>query len=412
MQPADLPERGPLRSMLAALQGGLRPGEVGLVRARAGSGKTALLMQLSLDRLLRGERVMHVALAGSIDHVRDGYDSQLAGITRLMKPVERAEARLTVERGRMIHVAKSGVASVASVERVLDTLVDVMDFQPAVIVIDGWEPGSDDDAELASLASRRKVAVWCACTPKRADEAAAYTFVLELVPDRTHVWLHARRMRDGAPPFPPIRLDAATFTAREEVTGVIAPGERMRPQDCTLYSGGANGAEAAFGEAAERWGVREVNFTFDGHLQARTRGAWPLTEQELAAGEVSLAYVSRRLRRGYGEGNMIRRVLQSLWHQVSRSQQVFVIGAIQEDGTVTGGTGWSVELARMWNKRLWVFDQEKECWYRWNGDDWVAGVPVLDGPDYCGTGTRYLLASGRRAIEELMERSFPTGSPR
>ena len=30
-------------------------------------------------------------------------------------------------------------------------------------------------------------------------------------------------------------------------------------------SGGAPGAEAAFGEAAERYGVEEVNFTFDGH---------------------------------------------------------------------------------------------------------------------------------------------------
>ena len=103
---------------------------------------------------------------------------------------------------------------------------------------------------------------------------------------------------------------------------------------------------------------------------------------------------------------MIRRVLQSLWHQVGHAEQVFVVGAIQEDGTVNGGTGWAVELARMWNKRLWVFDQDKDTWYRWNGDDWVDGEPTIDALTICGSGTRYLTPTGRAAIDALFARSF------
>ncbi|MCB9741513.1 MAG: hypothetical protein H6740_02795 [Alphaproteobacteria bacterium] len=179
-----------------------------------------------------------------------------------------------------------------------------------------------------------------------------------------------------------------------------------RAEDCTLYSGGAAGAEAAFGEAAEAHGLSEVNFTFDGHKQVRGRGRYVLSERELAAGDVSLVYVSKRLHRTYSEGTMIRKVLQSLWHQVSRAQQVFVIGTIQENGTVTGGTGWSVELARMWHKNLWVFDQEKTGWFHWSGDRWVPGVPVIESPHCCGTGTRYLSDSGKLAIQGLFERSF------
>lgn len=405
MKHADLPERGPLRPMVAALEGGLRAGEIGLVQARAGTGKTALLMQLALDRLLHGEQVLHVARVGTIEHVRDGYDSQLTGITGALKPVDRVEARLTVERHRVVHIARDGVTP-ATVGRVLDTLAAVMDFAPSLVVIDGWEPGAAEVAELGSLAREGRFAVWCACVPEQEPTAAGWTFVVELVPDRTHVWLHARQARDGAPPFAPIRLDAAVFTAREAEEEPGAPDGPLTPGDCTQYSGGAAGAEAAFGVAAERWGVHEVNFTFYGHAQARTRGAHPLTEQELAAGDVSLAYVSRKLRRGYGERTMIRRVLQSLWHQVSHAQQVFVIGAIQEDGTVTGGTGWSVELARMWGKQLWVYDQDKSAWFRWNGDDWVQGTPVIEARTWCGTGTRYLQPNGQRAIEDLLERSF------
>ncbi|TNE86605.1 MAG: hypothetical protein EP330_21190 [Deltaproteobacteria bacterium] len=192
----------------------------------------------------------------------------------------------------------------------------------------------------------------------------------------------------------------------EEGTPEARPAHTPRPTECTLYSGGANGAEAAFGEACEAWGVHEVNFTFEGHKQVRSRGRYELSPRELAAGDVSLVYVSRRLNRTYSEGSLIRRVLQTLWHMVSRSQQVFVIGQIQEDGTVVGGTGWSVELARMWNKSLWVYDQDQTGWYRWDGESWVPGTPLITSIHFTGTGTRYLTDEGRAAIRDLFARSF------
>ena len=40
------------------------------------------------------------------------------------------------------------------------------------------------------------------------------------------------------------------------------------------------------------------------------------------------------------------------------------------------------------------------------GETWVEGVPVIDAPAFCGTGTRYLSPSGRAAIEALFARSF------
>ena len=65
----------------------------------------------------------------------------------------------------------------------------------------------------------------------------------------------------------------------------------MKAEECILFSGAANGAEAAFGAAAQRHGVAEVNFTFEGHNDARTRGIRVLTEPELKQGDVSLPYV-------------------------------------------------------------------------------------------------------------------------
>ena len=62
----------------------------------------------------------------------------------------------------------------------------------------------------------------------------------------------------------------------------------MRKDECILFSGAARGAEAAFGAAAERHGVEEVNFTFEGHQDARQRGIRVLTSAELVSGDVSL----------------------------------------------------------------------------------------------------------------------------
>ncbi len=73
----------------------------------------------------------------------------------------------------------------------------------------------------------------------------------------------------------------------------------LKREDVILFSGGALGAEEAFGACAESFGIEEVNFSFDGHKPARTRGLRVLNHEELAAGEVSLAYVSRLMNRRY-----------------------------------------------------------------------------------------------------------------
>jgi hypothetical protein len=181
----------------------------------------------------------------------------------------------------------------------------------------------------------------------------------------------------------------------------------MNREDCTLYSGAAQGAEAAFGAAAERHGIDEVNFTFQGHNDARTRGIRVLTQAELKRGDVSLAYVSRLMHRNFHDTPLFRKVLQTVWHQVNSGQEVYVVGRILDDGTVKGGTGWGAEFAKLCNKTLFVFDQERPGWFEWDGADWKAtGEPVIRHTQFTGTGTRFLNDNGRKAIDDLFSRTF------
>ena len=141
----------------------------------------------------------------------------------------------------------------------------------------------------------------------------------------------------------------------------------MNRDDCILYSGAAAGAEAAFGAAAEAHGIEEVNFTFDGHNDARRRGIRVLTHEELKHGDVSLAYVSKLMHRSYHDTPLFKKVLQTIWHQVNHAQEIYVVGKILDDATVMGGTGWGAEFAKLCNKPLCVFDQDRDAWFEWTG---------------------------------------------
>src|ERR687895_128109 len=183
----------------------------------------------------------------------------------------------------------------------------------------------------------------------------------------------------------------------------------MKKADVILFSGAAPGAEAEFGACAERHGIEEVNFTFEGHNEARRRGIRVLNHEELLAGDVSLEYVSRLMHRRYTDSPMLRKVLQTLWYQVNNGQEIYVVGVIQEDDTVRGGTGWGAEFAKLCNKPLFVFDQEKNGWFEWQGSGWAArgtNTPLITHHHFTGTGTRRINDSGSAAIDALFTKSF------
>ncbi len=181
----------------------------------------------------------------------------------------------------------------------------------------------------------------------------------------------------------------------------------LNPKQCVLYSGGAAGTEQFFGALAERWGIEEVNYSFEGHQIERTRGVRMLTSEELALKDVSLTYVSKLMNREYTRAPMFRKVLQSICWQVSSGHEIVVIGSIQPDNTVKGGTGWGAEFAKICNKPLLVFDQVKNDWFSWEKEAWKPEKdPCILRAHFTATGTRFLEDNGRDAIQDLFNRSF------
>ncbi|MCP3977985.1 MAG: hypothetical protein GY716_01465 [bacterium] len=174
-----------------------------------------------------------------------------------------------------------------------------------------------------------------------------------------------------------------------------------------LIHGGHKGAEAAFGEVAEKFGVTETTLSFEGHVMERAVNVENLDDDALDKGRVSMDFVFQAMGRRFVSGHGVRRVLHSMFHLVTRSHDLYAVGVIQENGTVKGGTGWGVELAKLFNRKAHVFDQERGSWFIWDHDEWKQEDPTLpSGGKFSATGTRHLNETGRAAIEDLFQRSL------
>ncbi|MEJ2034130.1 MAG: hypothetical protein P8Y63_14080 [Deltaproteobacteria bacterium] len=180
----------------------------------------------------------------------------------------------------------------------------------------------------------------------------------------------------------------------------------LEKEQCVLYSGGHQGAERAFAEAAAKRDIKVVNLTFAGHTTAQDSNAVILSDEELRRGDISMELASKMMHRTYYGAQRIRKVLQTIFHMVNNGHQIFAVGIIQADNTVKGGTGWAVELAKLFNRPVSVFDQGQNKWFTWKEGVWREDSPRISHHTFVGSGTRNLNEQGRQAIEELFAHSF------
>ena len=179
-----------------------------------------------------------------------------------------------------------------------------------------------------------------------------------------------------------------------------------------LTHGGHKGTEAEFGRAAMRWDVPETTVSYQGHEMEFAMNIDELSDEALEKGHVSMEFVFLALGRRFAHAQTIRRVIYSMFHVVTRGNELFVVGWIQPDKHVKGGTGWGVELAKFFNRGVHVFDQDREAWFSWNGHDWQSSEPRFPNAPFSATGTRNLTEGGRKAIVELFERSLGPANDR
>jgi len=146
MRRRELNERSPVRLLEASLHGGVGGGNIAAVLARHGVGKTAFLVGVALDDLMRGRKVLHVSLEESSERVRSFYDEVFNDLAHERELEDVWKVRLEMERNRRIHCYLGGTFSIQKLRETIQFMRDHGDFHPVAIMLDGF-PLADTTAE-------------------------------------------------------------------------------------------------------------------------------------------------------------------------------------------------------------------------------------------------------------------------
>ena len=196
MQTRFLNARSPLRLLEKDLHGGLGPGNVGVVLAGRGVGKTSFLVCVALDELMRGGRVLHVCLDHTLSHVRAYYDTvfeELAATTHLE---DEAMVHAEIDRRRSIRVYPKGGLSASKLRDDIK-LESEAGAQPSLVILEGVDVAALPEDELRDLKAL-------------AEELAA------------EVWLEAQASEEGPTAVPP---GVARFGELVSVVLALEPGQ-------------------------------------------------------------------------------------------------------------------------------------------------------------------------------------------
>ena len=166
----ELNERNPLRLFEHSIHGGLGSGNIGVVVARHGIGKTAFLVGIALDDAMRGRKALHVSLDKTVDHVREFYDEIFMDLAHSAQLEDLPAERLEMERNRMIHTYAGKSFTIPKLRHSINFLKEYAHFDPACLVLEGFdfERATQPDMDaLRQLATDFNIEMWMSAVTHR-----------------------------------------------------------------------------------------------------------------------------------------------------------------------------------------------------------------------------------------------------
>ena len=162
MNKEDLYKSSPIRFFDNAANGGLKEGEMGLITAKKGLGKTSLLVQFGVDALLAGKSLVHVSFDQHSSNVISWYSSVFSEIAKKKNLSNAGEVRDEIMRDRTILNFNQESFTLPKVINTISALktggIDVK-----TLVIDGLDldkVSKADVAAVADFAKEEKLTVW------------------------------------------------------------------------------------------------------------------------------------------------------------------------------------------------------------------------------------------------------------
>ena len=168
-----LTARSPVRLLEKGLHGGLGKGNLGLVLAGHGIGKSSFLVGVALDELLRGGNVLHVAIDQTVAHTRNHYDTLFDELASNARLDDAPRVHADVDRRRSIRAVSAGSFGSAKLREAVKIQQET-GSAPALVILENFDAargGQDELADMKALAQEIGAEIWLsvACPNEQVD---------------------------------------------------------------------------------------------------------------------------------------------------------------------------------------------------------------------------------------------------
>ena len=170
MEKKDLIAHSPVRFFDNATSAALKDGEMGLVTAKKGLGKTSILVQFGIDSLLNDKALVHVSFDQQSSNVIAWYSSIMAEVAK-KKNFNLDEISEEIVRNRTILNFNQ---ETFTLPKVVNTLKALKEGGIAIssVVVDGLDLAKTSKADLdcfADFVKAEKMTAWFSYTNEAAD---------------------------------------------------------------------------------------------------------------------------------------------------------------------------------------------------------------------------------------------------
>lgn len=223
----------PLRVLERSTRGELGKGNLGVLIAGAGLGKTSCLIHIAFDRLLQDGKVVHVSLRDSPEKIASYYGIIFNDLMKAQQAEQGGEVQDLLERNRIILAYLKESFNLEKLRGNLENLIKGIGFKPDTLIVDGvdfTDAGRGLFEAFKGLAELFEVEVWFSALSK-GDGADAeerkiphpcgefvdlFSIIMELISSHEGVFLRLLKDHEReSVPDEVVRLDPNTFLTIE-----------------------------------------------------------------------------------------------------------------------------------------------------------------------------------------------------
>ena len=132
----ELTRKSPIRILEKSIHGGLGEGNLGVFTSRKGVGKTACLVHVATDKMLRGQYVLHISFEDDPHYIENWYNQVFHEVSQAYKLSDAFDIKDEIIRNRLILNFKKDCLDFEEIEEKIEQFLKTIDFKPHCLIVD------------------------------------------------------------------------------------------------------------------------------------------------------------------------------------------------------------------------------------------------------------------------------------